>query len=491
MTDLMCKDVGLAVDAARNLRIPLFVAPAAQQVYRLASSHGLARKDFTSIYSFLKPSAGTSPSRAHGLASSLARPSRQARPRPRGGRGRPHHELLCLAPEIVRQVVVRQVPKTIGRQISIEDIDLNLFTGYMAVKKLRLTERDGRQTFVEFERLEARLALWGLVGRNIRVREFRLVAPAVRIVRGQNGELNFQDLMPGVQKADVAREPTKWAFTLDHGAIERGRLIVEDRAVSPAADWSIQDFAVETSGVSTRPNSPPGRLKASLRMGTAALDFRWDKFQQAPVRVEGVIKLTGLDLTRARPYLPPPLADAFASGTFRTDLKVAYTRTTEGLQSAQASGEAAVESVGLVKAGTKDSMLATARLGVGIKGFDLEGREVTLSSVELTGFDAQIRRDKSGQIDLLVPFSKPAGRLRRPRPKLPPRPSRQHLRRPSPRRSPGRCVSSGSRSMAPRLPSPTRACRPRPDSRRCSGPSWRSSTRRRRKACPPCWRAAR
>src|SRR5437870_7840737 len=61
MTDLMCKDVGLAVDAARNLRIPLFVAPAAQQVYRLASSHGLARKDFTSVYTFLKPSAGTAP----------------------------------------------------------------------------------------------------------------------------------------------------------------------------------------------------------------------------------------------------------------------------------------------------------------------------------------------------------------------------------------------------------------------------------------------
>ncbi len=41
MTDLMCKDVGLAVDAARAHRIPIFVAPAAQQVYRLASSHGL------------------------------------------------------------------------------------------------------------------------------------------------------------------------------------------------------------------------------------------------------------------------------------------------------------------------------------------------------------------------------------------------------------------------------------------------------------------
>ena len=61
MADLMCKDLGLAVDAARALRVPVFVAPAAQQVYRLASSHGLGRKDFTSVYTLLKPSADQAP----------------------------------------------------------------------------------------------------------------------------------------------------------------------------------------------------------------------------------------------------------------------------------------------------------------------------------------------------------------------------------------------------------------------------------------------
>lgn len=61
MTDLMCKDLGLAVDAARALRIPVFAAPAAQQVYRLASSHGLGRKDFTSVYTLLKPSSDQAP----------------------------------------------------------------------------------------------------------------------------------------------------------------------------------------------------------------------------------------------------------------------------------------------------------------------------------------------------------------------------------------------------------------------------------------------
>jgi 3-hydroxyisobutyrate dehydrogenase len=61
MTDLMAKDLGLAVNAARELRVPLAVAPAAQQLLRLASTHGYGRKDFSSVYDFLKPSSKQAP----------------------------------------------------------------------------------------------------------------------------------------------------------------------------------------------------------------------------------------------------------------------------------------------------------------------------------------------------------------------------------------------------------------------------------------------
>jgi 3-hydroxyisobutyrate dehydrogenase len=60
-TDLMAKDIGLAVNAARQLRVPLVVAPAAQQLLRLASSHGLGQKDFSAVYTFLKPSSEQAP----------------------------------------------------------------------------------------------------------------------------------------------------------------------------------------------------------------------------------------------------------------------------------------------------------------------------------------------------------------------------------------------------------------------------------------------
>ena len=61
MTDLMAKDLGLAVSAARDKRVPVVVAPAAQQLYRMASSHGLGREDFSAVYKFLKPSSDDAP----------------------------------------------------------------------------------------------------------------------------------------------------------------------------------------------------------------------------------------------------------------------------------------------------------------------------------------------------------------------------------------------------------------------------------------------
>jgi 3-hydroxyisobutyrate dehydrogenase len=60
-TDLMAKDLGLAVDAAREGRVPASVAAAAQQVFRMASAHGFGRKDCASVFQFLKAASKDAP----------------------------------------------------------------------------------------------------------------------------------------------------------------------------------------------------------------------------------------------------------------------------------------------------------------------------------------------------------------------------------------------------------------------------------------------
>ena len=59
--DLMCKDLGLAVNAARELRVPVAVSSAAQQVLRMASSQGYGKKDVASVYAFLRASSADAP----------------------------------------------------------------------------------------------------------------------------------------------------------------------------------------------------------------------------------------------------------------------------------------------------------------------------------------------------------------------------------------------------------------------------------------------
>eukprot|EP01116_Phalansterium_solitarium_P024956 TRINITY_DN931_c0_g2_i1.p1 TRINITY_DN931_c0_g2~~TRINITY_DN931_c0_g2_i1.p1 ORF type:complete len:330 (-),score=111.71 TRINITY_DN931_c0_g2_i1:143-1132(-) len=52
--DLMAKDLGLAVNAAEQIKAPLPLAAVALQLYNLLSAHGYGGKDFGSIYEFLK-----------------------------------------------------------------------------------------------------------------------------------------------------------------------------------------------------------------------------------------------------------------------------------------------------------------------------------------------------------------------------------------------------------------------------------------------------
>jgi len=48
-TDLMLKDLGLATDAAKLVRQPVFLGALAQQLYQAMSTNGAGKLDFSSV----------------------------------------------------------------------------------------------------------------------------------------------------------------------------------------------------------------------------------------------------------------------------------------------------------------------------------------------------------------------------------------------------------------------------------------------------------
>ena len=168
--------------------------------------------------------------------------------------------VLWALPEIVRRVALDQIAKRTGRAATIGDVDLNLFTGRLAIKQFRLADRPGPEPFVEFERFEVRLAPLALLRSHVLVRELALVAPTVRVVRTGPAEFNFSDLVAGTGEPapEPAPAPSRWTVTVERLSLSRGRITVDDRAVTPPAEWLVQDLDVDVKSLTTAAGAAPG-----------------------------------------------------------------------------------------------------------------------------------------------------------------------------------------------------------------------------------------
>jgi len=334
-------------------------------------------------------------------------------------------------PEIVRWQALKQIPAMTGRAASIEDIDINLFTGRVAIKKFRLAEADPAQTFVEFERLDVRVVPWSAVLGNLRIAEFRLTAPTVNLVRLSPTEFNFTDILTRLATPKEGAPPPKppepgrksrWTIELDHFALVRANITATDRAVSPASEWKIRDLNIEAGNLTTRPSGPLGTLAVRAALNDSPVEFSAQDIDLTPTSFAGKFSIQNFNLLQIRPYLPP-LPASLESGIAGVNMavKLELGQGPGGLAVGLVTGDVTVSSLALAQPGkTATPFLTVPRIGVGLKEVNLVSREVTLSGIDIDGLDLKAVRDKQEKIDLLELTQKPAGAAAAPAAPKPP-----------------------------------------------------------------------
>ena len=323
---------------------------------------------------------------------------------------------LWSLPEIVRQVALDQIPKHMGRAVAIGDVDLNLFTGHLAVKSFRLAEREDPEAFVEFERFDVRLSPLALVRSHVRLKEIALAAPAIRIVRTGPAEFNFSDLLAGRKEpAPEPATPSRWTVTVDRLHVERGQVLVDDRAVSPRAEWVVRDLGVDGAAITTRHGAPPGRLALNAKINEAVLALSAEPLRIEPLQVSAGLSFNGFELRRLDPYVYVPLRTPYRpKGQFGLALAAHVDSDGEEVTKAVLSGDIHLKNEALIQVGKQNPFLSVGRLGVEIKEADLLHRSLTVASVTIEGLDLEGRRDAQGVIDLIEMFKPPARPASRP-----------------------------------------------------------------------------
>lgn len=205
---------------------------------------------------------------------------------------------LFALPTIVRQVVVWQVSSQTGRAASLDAAEVALFRGRVALKNLRVLDRDAGP-LATIERLEIRFRPRDLLRGHLRISDGTLQAPTLRVVRTGPNQFNVSDLFkPGEGKRRLA-------VTVERFVVRDGVVTVEDRTVTPTRAWRVDGVTVDAHDASTVASRPAGTVALSARVGGAPLAVALQDVRLAPLQLRGTVTARDIDVGLAALALPP------------------------------------------------------------------------------------------------------------------------------------------------------------------------------------------
>lgn len=141
---------------------------------------------------------------------------------------------IILPLEKIKAYAIDRISETIHRQVKIEKVSFNIFSG-ISLQKLYIGNRQGfsAKPFVAADAIELRYAFWPLFSRQIIINEFKLVRPEILIEKNRAGEFNFSDLIASPPRGAEKKE-AKLPFSLfiNNFSLTQGKLIYVDQTTN-------------------------------------------------------------------------------------------------------------------------------------------------------------------------------------------------------------------------------------------------------------------
>src|SRR5215831_5812339 len=215
---------------------------------------------------------------------------------------------LAVLPEIVRRVAMAQVPKLTGRTLVLDDVDLNVFTGHLALKGVKVQKAGTNERAYEIDRIDVRLDYLPLFSHHVRVTEVTVAAPKIQVLRRGPADFDFSDIIDHIKgraPSKTSTEPSKWVVMLERVTVQRLSAVARDQTTSPESVWRIDDLNLTANNLMLGPDARPGRLQLSFRLNDAPITVTSDSLVITPLAAKARATVEGFDVAPVRAYLPP------------------------------------------------------------------------------------------------------------------------------------------------------------------------------------------
>ena len=301
--------------------------------------------------------------------------------------------VLVTLPVAVRMFAEARVQAMTGREMTIGDVDLNLFTRRLVVADARVHAEADRPPPLAFERLTVRFDILPLLGGRLHLQGLALSGLDVYLERTGPQRFNVSDIAARLA-ARPAAEPLE--IVVDTLRVEGARVRLEDRVVEPSRSWVLADVDLEAHDIATVADAAQGRASATFVLAGAPGVLQVQRLAVRPLQAQGTLTLDGLDLGGLGAYVFDDAAVRLSGGRLTTRLTVAY----EADGAVRTGGEASIRELTLARRGQDSPLLSVPVLTATAKDLAYEDGDVTGGRLELVA-------DQAIVLDATAPRARP------------------------------------------------------------------------------------
>jgi len=306
------------------------------------------------------------------------------------------------APRILRALLCWQLPKQLGRQVSLAKIKMNPYALSIAVDRFLVREPSG-DPFIAWDEVYVRVALPSPLRRVFTVKELAVSNAFAHVQVNPDGNFNFTDILQRFPSEPApAKKPAGKPVTLrvGHLQITGTQVVYDDLSRATPFHTVIGPIKVTLNNFSTSPdNQNPYGFTAVTESGEK---FSWKGiFNLSPIRSSGEFSIEGIELKKYAPYYNDFVSLTIHDG--RLDLHASYrAELTDRLTVAQVSNLAV--RVSRLKVGpsrSEKTLIEVPELALADTFFDLVGQVVNVGTFSTRGARYEVERLADGSINLL------------------------------------------------------------------------------------------
>lgn len=281
---------------------------------------------------------------------------------------------LAFLPELARKTAIWRLEALTLRRVTIDRVEVNAFTGRVAVHGLRVAEREGPGVLAKVDRIEARIHRRSLLRLHVWIENLTITGTEIRLVRLASGRFTIADLLDRPARTGGGVE-----VTIDRLRVADSAFFFEDRTLSPARTWTVARIEIDGRGLST--TNAGGSLELRSVIAGAPLLVRADELRLVPYHVRAQITAANVDLGLLRLYLPGDAAVLPERGLLAAGITIVHD-VREGIR---VSAGARVRGLALGRRGQEGVFALSPEITIALNDLVIKGDAFTLARAEVEG----------------------------------------------------------------------------------------------------------